>query len=494
MLRPWELKTAINRDTDVAIYLQIAQKIIDEIKRGRLLPGTVLPGTRLMAQELGVNRKTVMLAYDELVAQGWLATENKRGTFVSPDIPHVEFGTALPDSLHKIAKPRYKLYGSPLAYEDVIPGDGLINFSDGIPDTRLIPFEILYRSFRHALIASSRSNRLAYSDPRGSFSLRQAILSMVNMERGLSAGIDNVCIVRGTQMGIFLAARMVSGPGDCVIVERLCYPPARSAFQSTGATVINANIDNQGLIPDEVEALCKKHPVRAVYLTAHHQFPTTVMLPAERRLKLLMLAEQYNFVIIEDDYDHEFHFSHRPMMPLASMDYAGRVIYVGSMSKVLAPGLRIGYIIAHADVINRCAADIMLIDRQGSAITELAVAELLDTGEVKRHIRRTVRIYDERRLLTAQLICRHLGDKVSFVMPDGGLALWLQVDKKLDVDLLVGDALGLQVRILPGSIFSDRQAPVHGIRLGYGNLDSAELEVGVQRLKMAFDRQPLTFF
>ncbi len=489
MLRPWELKIEINRDLDVVIHLQITNKVIEEIQRGRLLPGTVLPGTRLLAKNLNVNRKTVIQAYDELIAQGWLSTEHKRGTFVAPDIPsfkHEQSHTQLPQE--NMRAPQYKMYGEPLIYEDAIPSDNIINFDDGIPDTRLIPFEIFYRAFRHALIASSRSNRLAYSDPRGTFTLRQAIANMVNIERSLNADVENVCIVRGTQMGIFLAARLVSKSGDTVIVENLCYPPARMAFQSTGANVVGVAIDRRGLIPEEVEAICKNGNVRAVYLTAHHQFPTTVMMPADRRLKLLLLAEKYNFVIIEDDYDHEFHFTHRPMMPIASMDYGERVIYVGSMSKVLAPGLRIGYIVAHAEVIDRCAADIMLIDRQGSNVTELAVAELLESGEIKRHIRRTVLVYNERRLLLSKLIKQHLDKYVSFVVPDGGLAMWLTVHDMVDIDALVEEALKYEVRILAGSLFSEGNTKVQGIRLGYGNLNDAELTTGVERLKRAFEK------
>ena len=489
MLRPWELKINIDRDSNVVIHLQITNKVIEEIQRGRLLPGSVLPGTRLLAKNLNVNRKTVIQAYDELIAQGWLSTEHKRGTFVAPGIPsfkHYQQDTPLPPEI--IRTPQYRMYGEPLIYEDAILSGNIIHFGDGIPDTRLIPFEILYRAYRHALIASSRSNRLAYSDPRGTFTLRQAVANMVNIERSLNADVENICIVRGTQMGIFLAARLVAKSGDTVIVEKLCYPPARMAFQSTGANVVGIAIDQHGLIPEEVEVQCKSGNVRAVYLTAHHQFPTTVMMPADRRLKLLLLAEKYNFVIIEDDYDHEFHFTHRPMMPLASMDYGGRVIYVGSMSKVLAPGLRVGYIVAHAEVINRCAADIMLIDRQGSNVTELAVAELLESGEIKRHIRRTVLIYNERRQLISKLIQQHLEKYVHFTIPDGGLAMWLNVHDEIDIDTLVEEASNCDVRILAGSLFSERNTKVQGIRLGYGNLNDKELTTGIERLKQAFER------
>lgn len=489
MLRPWELNVVINRDSDVAIYLQIAHGVIEEIQRGRLPPGTVLPGSRELADKLEINRKTVILAYDELIAQGWLVAEGKRGTFVSHSIPVLSASSKDKKALAThIAPLGYKLYGSPFSSEFHGAKANVISFTDGVPDTRLIPFEALSRAFRHALIVSARANRLGYDDPRGSLVLREAIVSMMNMERGLNADVDNVCIVRGSQMGIFLSARILANPGDYVVLERLSYPPAREAFESCGARVLSVGMDAQGMKMAELEDLCRQYRVRAVYVTPHHQFPTTVMMTADRRLKLLMLAEQYDFAIVEDDYDHEFHFSHHPMFPLASMDRSGRVIYVGSLSKVLAPGLRVGYIAAPTEIINRCASEIMLIDRQGNAVTELAVAELLATGEVKRHIRRTLKIYNERRQFLAELVSNELRPFVNFALPDGGLAFWLRLSDRIDIQQLLINAEECQVRVLPGVLFSVENQPVQAIRLGYGNLDINELTLGIRRLKQAFER------
>lgn len=444
-----------------------------------------MPSTRELAEKLKVNRKTVRLAYDELIAQGWLTTERRRGTFVSANLPsflpqkHVSMRVA------EIHTPQFTSYARHLAPEDHATFQQAIDFNDGIPDTRLIPFEMLSRAFRHALVDSSRANRLGYDDPRGMLVLRQAVADMLNMERGLSTSVDNTCLVRGSQMGIFLAARILTRPGDYIVVEHLSYPPAREAFRSCGAQILNVGLDEHGLDVDALETLCKKHQIRAIYVTPHHQFPTTVMMTAERRLKLLMLAEQYDFVIVEDDYDHEFHFHHHPVFPLASDDPGGRVIYVGSLSKVLAPGLRVGYLVASREFINQCSSEIMLIDRQGNSVTELAVSELMESGEIRRHIRRTLKIYTDRRNTLVNLVRDELGEFVSFDPPVGGLALWLRLNMEINITDLVKNAMEKQVRVLPGSLFSEDGTLVNGIRLGFGSLDANELTKGIQRLKLA---------
>lgn len=484
MLRSWSLNLTICNTSDLAVYLQIAQQIIDEIMRGRLVPSTVMPGTRDLAEKLKVNRKTVVFAYDELIAQGWLTTESRRGTFVSSNLPNFFSGA---DTNISTTKP---LVSSQNTTETIAESQAdsrnIIDFNDGIPDTRMIPFGVLSRAFRHALLTPAKSNRLGYGDPRGIQYLRQAIVTMLNMERGLSVDVDNICITRGSQMGIFLAARALTKPNDYVVVENLSYPPALKAFKSSGAKILTVGLDNHGIDVIELENLCKQYPIRAVYVTPHHQFPTTVMMTAERRLKLLMIAEQYNFYIVEDDYDHEFHFSHNPVFPLASTDNASRVIYVGSLSKVLAPGLRIGYLVASKEFISKCAEEVMFIDRQGNSITELAVAELMDSGEIKRHIRRTYKIYYERRNFLMDLISVQLSEYVNFDTPNGGLAVWLRLNDEFNINTFEKKALDKNVRILPGSLFSESAKDINTIRLGFGSLNINELEIGIQRLRDAF--------
>ncbi|MGB2832181.1 MAG: PLP-dependent aminotransferase family protein [Methylotenera sp.] len=483
MLRSWKLNIVLKSTSGLAVYMQIVQQVIDDIQSGRLAPATAMPGTRELAAHLEVNRKTVILAYDELIAQGWLVTQNRRGTFVSSKLPSF--------SIYPLANKACNLESSITTPSDTdyqalpIPAksQAIIDFNDGIPDTRLIPFDILSRAFRHALLAPSKSNKLGYGDPKGMLALRYAIATMLNIERGLNVDEEQICIARGSQMGIFLAARVLTKSNDYVVVEDLSYPPAREAFRSCGANLLTVGLDDYGIDVIALEKLCREYPIRAIYVTPHHQFPTTVMMTAERRLKLLMLAKQYDFTIIEDDYDHEFHFSHHPVFPLASTSHDGRVVYVGSLSKVLAPGLRVGYLVASKEFINHCANEVMLIDRQGNSITELAVAELMESGEIKRHIRRTLKIYNERRIVLIDLIRNELGDFVNFDAPNGGLAIWLRVNEKVNIEALVKKALLAQVRILPASLFSAKHLSINAIRLGFGSLNVTELTTGIQRLK-----------
>lgn len=488
MRRSWDLNLNITKSSGMPVYLQMSQQIIDEIQRGRLLPSTAMPGTRELAEQLQVNRKTVVLAYDELIAQGWLSTEPRRGTFVSANLPHffapkqIEKTVKLPPS-----ETAEKLGDYAVTHASTNAKD-MVDFNDGIPDTRLIPVETLSRAFRHALITPLRSNNLGYGDPRGMYDLRSAIKKMVNMERGLNVDVDNICIARGSQMGIFLAARILTKPNDFVVVENLSYPPAREAFRSCGATILTVGVDNDGINVTALEALCKKHPIRAIYVTPHHQFPTTVMMTAERRLKLFLLAKKYDFFIIEDDYDHEFHFEHHPVMPLASHDHDDRVIYVGSLSKVLAPGLRVGYLIASKAIIDSCASEVMLIDRQGNSVTELAVANLMESGEVKRHIRKIIKTYKERRNLTMDLLSSELNHVSSFNPPNGGLAIWLRINDDIQLSTIVEKALKENVRVLPASLFTESEEHINAIRLGFASLNPKELTLGIKRLKSVFDR------
>jgi GntR family transcriptional regulator/MocR family aminotransferase len=486
MLRPWDLKIVLERGP-VPAWSQIADALIEAIRRGRLAPGTALPGTRVLAERLNVNRKTVGQAYEELVSQGWLTAEATRGTFVSAMLPIVEQHTI---TAMAPRGPAFELRGKAPDLAVSLTGSDILRFDDGTPDTRLMPAELLARAYRRALLARARRNELGYGDPRGTSALREAVAAMLRADRGLNCTAENICITRGSQMAIYLAAKLLAGPGDQVGIEALSYPPARAAFVATGARIVRIGVDGQGMRVEDLEALCREGSLRAIYITPHHQFPTTVVLPQQRRLQLLALADQFGFAIVEDDYDHEFHFGHRPMLPLASAHGFERLIYIGSLSKLFSPSLRIGYLVAAEDVVARAAAEIMLIDRQGDPVGQAAAAELMVTGALKSHTRKVLRIYAQRRELLASLLSERLSADAEFTLPLGGLAVWVNFAQQIDVAALAAAALRLGLEITPGQRFATNGMVTNGARLGFAGLDDQEMKRAVETLADAVRTSP----
>jgi GntR family transcriptional regulator / MocR family aminotransferase len=227
--------------------------------------------------------------------------------------------------------------------------------------------------------------------------------------------------------------------------------------------------------------------VRAVYLTPGHQFPTTVVLRPSARLRLRALAAQFGFIVIEDDYDHEFQFDHQPMFPLASNDHAGQIIYVGSFSKVLSPSLRVGYVAGPSKLIQQIGNWIGAIDRQGDPITELAIVELIESGQVRRHIKRVHAIFDRRRLAFADALQNELGDLASFDTPTGGLAFWVRFAEDFDI-------AKLEQRWPRGTpqFLTSTQCTINGkakpaARLGFASLDAHEMQTTIERLRNALE-------
>ncbi len=492
MLRPWNLNMEIVRGSSTPIHIQIAETIVNEIQRGRFLPGSVLPGTRELANKLQLNRKTVVQAYDELISKGWLTTESKRGTFVSSRVLMVNQSSKVNKPLFmpiSASKHRLSVEMLPDDYinKQANPKSAVsyLHLSEDIPDARLIPYPLFSRAMRHATNSLTRNNKLHYSDARGSIVLRKAILNMLNMERGFHADLEHICIVRGSQMGVFLAAHLLADADSCFVVEQLHNPLARETFKNCGAKLLTVGHNEHGIQIDALEKLCINHPVKAIYVTPHHQMPTAVVMTLENRKALLKLAERYQFVIIEDGSGCELD-THKNMLPsIASLDNNGHVIYVGSLSKVLAPGFRIGYIVASAPIISYCASDISMIDRHGNTMIEAAIAELLHTGEIKRHISKTAKIYQERKAHLMHLIQTELNEFCTPMQYSSGLGIWLDLAAHIRLDLLIQDAEKQKI-ILRCAHYYSENTTASGIRLGFAHLNKDEMTSAVHRLKDVF--------
>lgn len=466
MLRPWDLQINIDVNCERAVYIQIADSIIAAIKGGKLQGGDPLPGSRQLALQLKLNRNTVVDALDVLLAEGWLISKERRGTFVAEDLPGFE--SAKP--VVPISEERFHVMKP-----DIV-------FDDGVPDTRIAPINELARAYRQIFNRKGKWQMMGYGEPAGDADFRNAIVQMLNYKRGMRLSSDEVYITRGSQMAMYLAAHCLLKPGDHVVVENPGYKPAWRAFESAGATLLPVSVDEDGLNLEELKVLLgSKKNIRAIYTTPHHQFPTTVTLSLSRRLELVALSNEYGFTIIEDDYDNEFHFGQRPVYPLSSFENVRNFIYVGTMSKIVAPALRIGFMASSKELIGEVSSMRKIIDGQGDNMMEQAILQLINDGHIKRHLKKATLIYKSKRDYFESLVIKYLGDKVRFRKPEGGLAFWLEPKVPADLSKISRTLLDKGVQIMSPDHFSHDQ-PVNGIRLGYASLTEAQLEEGIRAL------------
>lgn len=470
------------------VFLQIARALSADIRRGRLRPGERLPGTRTLAARLDVHRNTVVAAYEELAAQGWITSEETRGSFVASSLPIVEPARFSPRSG---AAPAAKLgfaLTPPRMRGPSLPEParrGTLVLAGGVPDISMLPLAALARAQRRALVRHG-AELLAYGDARGEHALRAAIAAMLAEQRGLRPDPDDVLVTRGAQQALDLVAEVLLAPGDRVAVEGYGYPPAWDALGARG-TLVPIPVDGDGLDTAALRATLAKTKLRAVYVTPHHQYPTMVAMSPARRLELLAIAREHGLAIIEDDFDHEVHYRGRPLLPLASADDAGVVVYVGTLSKVLAPGLRLGYVVAPRVMIDALTDVRRVRDRQGDRVLEHAVAELFEDGELDRHVRRMRKVYAERRDALEAALVRELGDVVTVRPSSGGMALWVEVDRALDVERWAEASRdhGVSFATARPFRFDGRAAPF--LRLGFAALDERQLGDAVKRMARARD-------
>jgi GntR family transcriptional regulator/MocR family aminotransferase len=477
----------LERDGSATLVDRIAVLIIEDIRRGRLRPGAWLPGSRPLAQALGVDRETVQRAVAVLAVEGWLEVVPRRGTRVADELP-TRTPRALPGRRTAVPARAGFAFDAPIELEvEVPPRDGTIDLSTGVPDVRLAPRDALARAYR-AVLRRSGGARLGYADPRGEPSLRHALGAMLSETRALATDADAVLVTNGSQHGIDLFARAVLKQGDRVAVEDPGYAPAWRAFRTVGAKVVPIPVDARGL---DVEALRAevRRGLRAVYVTPAHQYPTMAVMAPERRAALLALAAEHRVAILEDDYDHELSFDGRPIAPLASADRAGVVVYVGSFSKLFAPGLRVGFVVPPRDLLPVLTALRFVHDRQGDHAREAALASLIEDGVIERHVRRVRRIYLARREALIDGLTRIFGASIAIERPPGGLALWPRFDlRPRALGRLLREALARGVSLDPGSSFTHDARFLPHLRVGFAAHDDRERERALTRLREAARR------
>lgn len=483
---PFKSLIVLNKQANTPLYLQIARQLINAIQRGVLTPDSQLPGSRSLSIDLAVHRKTIIAAYDELYTQGWTHSIPNKGTFIRNRLSNDVADPIKYDSNYLASYPKRTGFDfkQRILLDRPIPHSNChLSFNDGLPDTRIAPLDRLAKIYGGVLRRKTSVRHLGYSHLEGNEYYRESLAFYLNNSRGLPIKKENILTTRGIHMGIYLAAGVLINPGDRIVVANLSYYIANMIFQQAGATMHAVPVDNHGISVEAIRELCEKDCIRMVYITPHHHYPTTVTLSAERRIELLNLANKYGFVILEDDYDYDFHYTSSPVLPLASADSHGMVVYVGSFCKTLAPGLRTGYIIAPQNLIEEIGRFRRIVDRQSDMLMEQALGELLSEGEIHRHLKKAIKIYDQRCSHLSALLQSHLSDYASFKSPPGGLALWSLWDKELNLMRISRNCSKYGLH-LPQTLLYQNELTT-GMRLGFGNLNIAELTEAVQILQQS---------
>lgn len=478
---PYESFILINRSSEISIYMQISNQLINAIQR-RFLPfGIKLPGTRALSIILQVHRNTIVAAYEELFAQGWVESLPNKGTFV------IGKNQEKPFQIKDFEKNNLEHYpkstGFSFKTSNILDNPFEYSnceyiFNDGVPDIRLT--QIDHHSRIYSSILKRKAHKIGQYNQDGSEFFKKNLSEFLNLSRGLPISKNNLLITRSTEMSIYIVSEILLSAGDVVLVGELSYFSVNMIFQKAGVKIQPISIDEEGINVEEVREACEKQKIRMLYLTPHHHYPTTVTLSAKRRLELLNLANEYGFIILEDDYDYDFHYDKSPILPLASADTNGMVIYIGSFGKSLVPGFRTGFIVAPENLMIEMRKYLGIIDRQGDVLMEHVLGEMIAEGEINRYLKKSLKIYQERRDYFVSLLEQNLGEYIDFQKPSGGLAVWMKWKIPLNLMQLSRNCAQNNLFIPKTLLYQNKN--LTAMRLGFGNLNLTEMDKSIEIL------------
>lgn len=477
----------LDRSTGVPVSRQIYRAIREAILAGQLSPGVRLPSSRALAAELGVSRTTTLYAYERLRDEGYLEGRVGAGTTVALLRVPRPVSTARDASG---PQPRLSAQGAGLAgirwwtrgTAEAAVGTPPRAFSVGQPALDAFPTDLWTRLLARRLRRSAHS-LLNYQSPAGYRPLREAIAAYVGMARGVRCGPDQVLVVSGAQAALSLVARLLLDHGDEAWVEDPGYYGARGAIVSAGATPVPVPVDHEGL---DVDAGRRRAPnARLGYVTPSHQFPLGVVMSLTRRLAVLEHARDTGMYVVEDDYDSEYRYVGDPLPSLQGLDRAGRVIYVGSFSKVLFPALRIGFVIVPDQLVDAFLTGQRFAAVHAPVLEQATLADFIAEGHFARHVRRMRTLYAQRAATLTEAIRRELGGLLTVTSPDAGLHLagWLPPGTDDTAAAIRASRHGVEVQPVSAHALEPYGRP--GLLLGYAATTEAEIVAGVRRLAAA---------
>jgi GntR family transcriptional regulator/MocR family aminotransferase len=456
------------------VYIGLRQAILS----GAFPAGDRLPSTRDLAEQLGISRTVVLLAYDQLLAEGFTEGRGGSGTYVSECLSASD-----PKRLEKSAKISLSRFG--LAAAEAAAGVDFpekrsaplrFNFAFGRSDTSIFPFE----TWRRILLRQAREVRvreLDYGPAAGLPELREAICSHLRRSRAVVCDPSEVIVVSGSQQALDLVTRVLVERGDHVAIEDPQYQGIREVLRAAGARLLPVPVDRDGIDPSKL-------PKQAglVFVTPSHQFPTGAILPLGRRLALLEWARRRNAVIVENDYDGEFHYEGRPLESLQGLDTDGRVIYLGTFSRTVFPALRIGYLIVPRSLAPAFTTAKWLCDQHSATLEQQTLAEFIVSGMYERHLRRLRRRNAARRETLLRAIEKHLGERVEVTGDGSGSHIVLWPRNRVSEDAVIADAASRGVGIFGISHCFLKKPSRPGLILGYSTMNEKEIRDGIRLL------------
>lgn len=475
---------ALDRTSPLPLYQQIAAAFAERIRRGDLPAGSKLPPERALAAELGVTRSTVVAAYQELAASGLVQPHVGRGTTVLAQPPDGEEPAPLPWGEY-LARGESATDGVLREILALSSRDDMIAMAAGLPGPHLLPTALFEAAARRA--AAAAGHWLAHGPAEGTLRLRRALVGYL-AERGVAATTEQVVVTLGAQQGIDMVARLLVRPGDVVVLESPTYSGAIHSFAHAGARLIGLPVDAHGLRIEALEGVLRRHTPKLIYTipTAHN--PTGAVLSPERRADLVELAARHQVPIVEDDTFGPLALEGAPPPALKALDRAGGVIYLGTFSKLLGSGLRLGFVVAALPVVEALAELRQFVDLHPPVITQELVAELLERGELVAHVERVCPRYRAQRDALLAGLAPLATHGLRWRRPSSGFSLWCELPPRLRAVEVVRTAAELGVALLDGrSLYPEGRGP-EAIRICFGMTEPAQAAEGARRLAQAVER------
>lgn len=473
------LRVRIDRKSAETLSRQLYRLLREAIRSARLRSGAALPATRQLASALALGRNTVLAAYDQLLAEGYLDSKQGSGTFVSSIFEHHR-AQQTPPRAHASLSRR----GEALAAVSKLPVGLYGAFAPGMPEIRQFPHE-LWQRLQQQHARSSPPDWWHYQQEGGLRQLREAIADYAQLSRSVRCGADQVLVLQGAQQAMELTARLLADQGDTAWMEDPGYSGAQAAFMAAGMDITPVSVDEQGLNPQAAPAGSQP---RLIYITPSHQYPSGVVMTLERRLQLLQLAEEKDCWIMEDDYDSEFRYDTQPLASLQGLASSERVIYLGTFSKVMYPALRLAYLIVPEALVDSFRSAYARLYREGGYALQSALAAFMEQGHFARHIRRMRELYRIRQQLLRHTLRQQLGDSLPLSSGEAGMHLVAKLPAHIDDDSLSRHAAeqGLWLRPLSRHYLGGHSQP--GLVLGYAGVDDADIPESSRKLARLLER------